>query len=95
MDLQKTWVKKLTVESPCPPFIIGTLMKSQRNYDEHIGKTCRGGRLSRNPQSWVVMTAAESMQEMYRSWVLEQQGLQIRLLIHYIFKHQEAYTTSH
>lgn len=67
MDLQKTWVKKLTVESPCPPFIIGTLMKSHRSYEEHIGKTRWGGRLSRNPQNWVVMAAAESMQEMYRS----------------------------
>lgn len=71
------------------------LMESHRSYEEHIGKTCWGGRLSRNPQSWVVMTAAESMQEMYRSWVLEQQGLQITSLIHYIFKHHEAYTTSH
>lgn len=38
------------------------------------------------------MTAAESMQEMYRSWVLEQQGLQIRSLIHGIISNTEKHT---
>lgn len=38
------------------------------------------------------MTAAESMQEMYRSWVLEQQGLQTRSLKHDIIFNTERYT---
>lgn len=47
-----------------------------------MGRTCWGGRLSRNPLSRVVMTAADSMQETYRSWMVEQQGLQTRSLTH-------------